>query len=303
MQLPRRAEQHIIESVSYRIFSSILPDDWIIRDVTERDYGIDCYIEICSNGFVTGQLLSIQLKGSEKIEKQTNGAFVTYYGINPSTFNYWNNIPVPTIFINIDISEQIAYFSNIKRYIRSNYSTFSSEKLTSIKIPKTHTLDKESAGLILQVLYLIENDRENFENRISNYVVTLSDTVEFLSSHYCRDCFLPLDEDENHEMKFYNAYRDIKYLADRFSIKWEIKNVSEMIEEGQKMFGNTYLLYEKQIAEFVEQIVPVVKELTAKLVERITISESDYWKNTNYILWKYVLSRDFQSQVKELEEF
>ena len=47
MRLPQRASQHVTESKSYRIFSAKLPEDWIVREVTERDYGVDCYIEIC----------------------------------------------------------------------------------------------------------------------------------------------------------------------------------------------------------------------------------------------------------------
>lgn len=46
MKYPERIDKHITESSSYKIFSNAIPDNWIVREVTERDYGIDCYVEI-----------------------------------------------------------------------------------------------------------------------------------------------------------------------------------------------------------------------------------------------------------------
>ncbi|WP_165835406.1 hypothetical protein [Chryseobacterium viscerum] len=46
MKLPKRVPQHISETASFKLFSSNIPDNWIIRDITERDYGIDCYLEL-----------------------------------------------------------------------------------------------------------------------------------------------------------------------------------------------------------------------------------------------------------------
>ena len=46
MEFPKRALTHISESASWKILQNCLPPEWIIRDVTERDYGVDCYLEI-----------------------------------------------------------------------------------------------------------------------------------------------------------------------------------------------------------------------------------------------------------------
>ncbi len=64
MKLPIRPESHVTEAAAFKCFISKIPDRWIVRELTERDYGIDCYLEIVnSNNLVTGMLLSIQLKG------------------------------------------------------------------------------------------------------------------------------------------------------------------------------------------------------------------------------------------------
>jgi hypothetical protein len=67
MEYPKRVNKHITESSSFKIFSRNIPDSWIVREVTERDYGIDLYIELATkDNRVTGELISIQLKGKEK---------------------------------------------------------------------------------------------------------------------------------------------------------------------------------------------------------------------------------------------
>ena len=57
MELPTRDAKHVTEASSYKIFSRNIPNHWIIREVSERDYGIDCYIELVNNqNQVTGEL-------------------------------------------------------------------------------------------------------------------------------------------------------------------------------------------------------------------------------------------------------
>jgi Domain of unknown function (DUF4365) len=65
MKLPKRPDTHVTEAESWRLFQAIAPNEWIVREVSERDYGIDAYIELASkDGLVTGDLLSVQLKGA-----------------------------------------------------------------------------------------------------------------------------------------------------------------------------------------------------------------------------------------------
>ena len=68
MKLPRRPKSHIAETDSWRLLQEVAPREWIVREVSERDYGIDCYIELASkNGNITGKLISVQLKAVNRI--------------------------------------------------------------------------------------------------------------------------------------------------------------------------------------------------------------------------------------------
>ena len=302
MQLPKRPQQHIIESISYKIFSNIIPNEWIIRDITERDYGVDCYIEVCSDNLVTGQLLSVQLKGTESIDSDDGREYVTYYNIKPSTFNYWDSLPVPVVFVYIDIKKETFYYINIKSYIRKCYRAFIDEELSSVKIPVTSRLEKRNSRLILQMIYLLENDREYFDTTVTNFALSIASTFEVLVNHYGRDCFLPLDEDKYDEMRILMLYKETKYLASKFDVEWTVKSINEMIDDGQKMFGRTHLFYEKQISDFVKGVIPIINSIIFKLENKILKSESDYWEEKNNLLWEYLKSDNYARQKKEIIE-
>ena len=88
MQLPDRIPNHIKETTSFKIFSNHIPDNWIIRDVTERDYGVDCYVEIVNDkNQLTGDLASIQLKSTEEIDWNLDDTLL-FSKVKISTSNY-----------------------------------------------------------------------------------------------------------------------------------------------------------------------------------------------------------------------
>jgi hypothetical protein len=73
MKYPKRPSKHIKETESWKILQNSVPSEWIVRGVSERDYGVDCYIEMVGNdGSVTGDLLSVQLKGTELLDWKHN---------------------------------------------------------------------------------------------------------------------------------------------------------------------------------------------------------------------------------------
>lgn len=118
MELPKRVDQHITESSSFKIFNSVIPNSWIVREVSERDYGIDCYIELVnSNNQVTGELISIQLKGIQSII-WTKENYHTLSGIKLTTTNYWRVFPIPVYICLVDLNSKEVFFNSVKESIR-----------------------------------------------------------------------------------------------------------------------------------------------------------------------------------------
>jgi hypothetical protein len=68
-------------------------------------------------------------------------------------------------------------------------------------------------------------------------------------------------------INLYKIYFDLSY---RFNIPWEIKRLEEMIKEGQQMFGGYGLLFEKQVEEFVNNILPIINKIIDNIIELIT---------------------------------
>lgn len=64
---PKRPNSYIIDTEACSFVTSLMPsENWVVRDLTERDFGIDKIFERFENGFATGELMAIQVKGTNK---------------------------------------------------------------------------------------------------------------------------------------------------------------------------------------------------------------------------------------------
>ena len=155
MELPTRDAKHVTEASSYKIFSRNIPNHWIIREVSERDYGIDCYIELVNNqNQVTGELISVQLKGKQKI-KWTKNDYFTFSGINISTTNYWMKFPTPVFICLVDLETEEVFYSSVKESVRKNFYSYIKQDTFSYKIYKKDKLEVST----------LENEKEWVDNK------------------------------------------------------------------------------------------------------------------------------------------
>ena len=302
MRLPKRNENHIRETAAFKIFERIIPNEWIIREVTERDYGIDCYLELCEAGFVSGKLLTVQLKSSESISLRENNNFVVYYDINSSTVNYWNQIPVPVLFIYIDIEKELPYYLNIKQMVRENFENFLEENLKNLRIPAQNVLTKENCKNIIDRIYFCETNRKEYEIILTDFLTSIPKTYEFLYNHSGRDCFLPLGEDDSEDFYFVSLYEKFQFLAQKMNIKWSVDSIEKIIQEGNKKFGTGYKFYEYYIAKFVRQVSPIFLEIINIAYHIICVDEKSYWFEHNYYLWNYMKFKYYESYTDDIKK-
>ncbi|GEM_PF-2613744 len=112
MDLPKRVKQHVSEKRSLTIVKGSLPESWIIREINERDYGVDLYIEIVEDdGLLRGDMAAIQLKSTKEITFK-QGEF-TLRGIKRSTLNYWLSLPVPVFVVIVCLKTKYSFWANI----------------------------------------------------------------------------------------------------------------------------------------------------------------------------------------------
>lgn len=290
MKLPKRVSQHISETASFKLFSSKVPDNWIIRDLSERDYGIDCYLEIVNdNNELTGNLALIQLKSRQSIQ-WTKENYYTLSGIDISTTNYWYGFPVPVFIFLADLQKQELFFLSAKSYIRKNFEQFRNQSEFSYRIEKqcSFGIPMLSGIFRFRFYYLIEIYRQQFENELLFFVANLKHYQEFQEEHYHLDFHLPV---ESSNLIFFEAmHSNYSFLTTYLEIKNPIPQLAELKKGSRKKFkSDNYELYEHDLTEWAEEF----KKLTLKIIVKIRFFINDelgYWLSTHSTLVNYVIN-------------
>ena len=91
---PTRSESHIREEIGISTLKSLIPVEWILRDITGRDYGHDAILQITKSNSneVLPYLIGIQIKYREDIQKPLI--------IKSTTYNYLHDSNNPNfIFV------------------------------------------------------------------------------------------------------------------------------------------------------------------------------------------------------------
>lgn len=103
-----RVESHEIDSEACKIVLSKFDNNWEVRDVTGRDFGIDKIAERFEDGYATSEILLIRIKGTKKYIDKNNPRF----SVKTKTLLYAEMFSVPFILIYCSINnpKQCYYF-------------------------------------------------------------------------------------------------------------------------------------------------------------------------------------------------
>ncbi|KGI77876.1 DUF4365 domain-containing protein [Oleiagrimonas soli] len=105
-----------------------LPDHWVVRELTERDYGIDLLVEIFAPGLkdangkdafaATGSVFHIQIKGTEGALESVRAGTINYC-IDKKSLSYVEKFSIPFFLFRVSVADpQKIYFLWIQRYIK-----------------------------------------------------------------------------------------------------------------------------------------------------------------------------------------
>lgn len=170
MEYPQRIDTHISESISFSALSSVLPEEWIVRELTERDYGVDLYVELVGkNGEITGDLVALQVKSANSVQFNDKG-FFTYSGIKKSTINYWIGLPVPVFLIVVDLSNKHVYWSSVE--INQREGRFSNNNKTASLILTKDSDFSESGLALFRMTYIREKRWPEIESAIEKSIMS-----------------------------------------------------------------------------------------------------------------------------------
>jgi len=280
MQFPKRVKQHISESASFKIFNSQIPDNWIIREVSEKDYGVDCYVEIVSLlNEVTGYLVSIQLKAIKKIE-WTKEEYCTISNIKLSTTNYWYQFSVPVYLCLVDLSEKKVYFVSVKQEIRKKYSMYIRQKQFSYRINKRNRIYIDN----LWPLMLSYRRDLSFSKLETNMVMFISNYQKYID--FCNRYYNDINLDNI-------GLSDLIFLK---QLNENVSNLNEMFDESNthlEQQGKTPREKLENVAStpvnlsiVCRQIIDVLTPMLLRIKYQIEVSEKEYWINIDPELYK-----------------
>jgi hypothetical protein len=124
-----RTYQHEIDTTTIRRVVQILPISWVIRELSERDYGIDLFVEIFEDSGLdknghkvsesSGAIFQAQLKGTDSAITPLRNGKISFQ-LSKSFMLYAERFSTPFFLFYIDVSSTKgkAYFLWIQRYVK-----------------------------------------------------------------------------------------------------------------------------------------------------------------------------------------
>lgn len=289
-ELPLRADNHIKETVGYKVLESNIPAEWMIRDVTERDYGIDCYIELVNaDKRLTGEIAFVQMKTTDKIDWRIKDKGFRFYKVERSTTNYLSGFKIPTYLFLVDLSTKEMFFLSVKEYILEHYKEYLD--LGSFAYEFSHDRDIFTVDAFLKS-FQRNNQYDQFRNELQYFISNLHHHIDFMWEHNNRDCFLQI---EQQDMMFFEAlHRNIDFLQRYFNTTNRIPSIEDLIKKGKSIYGDDYehTLFEGVLTDLFDVLRASVLELVDIIIELITGSEHYYWLREKNYIYNYFYNLD-----------
>lgn len=291
-EFPKRTENHKKESSSWKVMESKIDSDWIIRQVTERDYGVDAYIEIVLNdGLVTGDICFIQLKSSDSI-KWVNGR-AKLSGIKKSTINYWMSIPAPVYIFWVDLLSNKLFFSPVKDTIRNTYKEFLENSITmTIPFVEKDEIDTEVGDIVFLITYLREKTFHKLVSLLRLLIFHSKEYFKFIILNQGRDWFLPVEEEI--QIELVHLYTVCKELANYYLIDWDVTNLNVLYQKDAERWDDGYDLHEDSLTIVLSELEVIFFKVLEASKEMITGTQKYYWKSQNRLIYSMFQELDIE---------
>lgn len=300
MALPKRPKQHVTETASYRILKNTIPDEWILRDITERDYGVDCYIEIVGDdSHLTGDMAFIQLKGTDcvKWKGSEGGNYTNLTGINKSTAEYWMELQVPVFVFMADISTNEIFSIPARESIRHNYYKFLKNSGFSLKV------DRQKRFSLKSFLYDYRKERnyEQFKLHLITFISNLDVYIEFIMNNRGRHEQFEVDSERH--LYFIQMYNMLEFLANYLNVHWSILPLEKIYNNDLKRWHDKFsLLHEDSLTYSLNGFSVILPSVISNALNIINDIESSFWINNENTIYNLINSPDIQNLIKVASE-
>ncbi|SFD94389.1 protein of unknown function [Thiohalospira halophila DSM 15071] len=117
--MTRRTPEHVTDTLAIREVLYSIPENWLVRGLEERDYGIDLSIEKYDGEKPTGSFSLIQVKGTKN---QFPGR-VVLNNFPTKTLEYAELFPEAFFIFYVSIEDKKTYFVWVQKYIEAKLSS------------------------------------------------------------------------------------------------------------------------------------------------------------------------------------
>jgi len=244
-----RTYTHVIDSKAVKRTIQSIPDYWIIRELSERDYGIDLMIEIFSeigcdkNGHKsydsTGYVSYLQIKGTNEELKVNRDGITVSFPIEKKALLYVEKFSTPFILVRVctlDVSKTI-YFLWLQRYIID---------VLEIEIPDWRTDDQEHYSVRIPITNKLPENFKKIE-KISSRIKYIEEHSEF----YERYSIMEPGFDSIIDGKFTNEL--YKCFIDEFK---RISNLTTLLNNNNCQIDSNDI---KNLIEYIKEVQAGIK--------------------------------------------
>lgn len=271
---PKRHKNHVLETMSYKVFQNAIPDYWIVREITERDYGFDGMLELTTNSDeVHGKFIAIQLKASQKLNFNNDDIY-RHYGIEKRTTNYWLHSNLPTFLFFTDEETKKLFFISVKQYVRENYSEYISKESFAYNVTLYDAFTQERCLQEFEKCEFLP-DLENHINGINIFYNNFSD---FFDKNQGRDFHMLID-DEGRESELTQLYNEINYLCKLLDLSWNISSIDTFL--SKTTLGQFIEMYEYHMTEILKEIDIKFLDCLKIMKHIVLIKQQHYWLAKN----------------------
>lgn len=164
-----RSLTHVIDTRAVKAVICAIPNHWVVRELTERDYGINLMVEIFERAgqdargletFETADgLFHIQIKGNSTPIKVTKKGYVSQF-LTKAFLKYVESFSVPSFLFCVDLSKDHVkiYTLPLQRYIRNKLDNSDPQwrektdyDTLTVRIPERRVLNKETLAKIEEI--------------------------------------------------------------------------------------------------------------------------------------------------------
>lgn len=300
MDYPKRAQSHITETASFKRLEACVPNEWIVRYASERDYGIDTLIEPVSNvdRLVKGDLMAIQVKGTGALKWNEDGKTAIFSGIDVTAVNYWMSLPVPVFLCVHDQSTNALYYSQVKLEVRRRYNELLTQKTFGFELSKSFNLADTEGHKLFMAFYFMEKAQPHFESALLDLLINRDTFINYIRNNFQRDPFFEVETPEL--IRFNQLYSNTSSLVFLTGEKWDVPRLDDIYAQDRKDFPKeSAFLHEFTQARVLRQLVPHFIKALEIGCHIVTKLEPDYWKAKNPLLVNLVIERGVDNWIDE----